>query len=357
MMVALPIVLLAIDVLTPPTIRLGSLMVAAPVLSAVFLAPVGVLAVTAVTIVCYAGALVVNEQLSEVNLPIQILTVALISLAAVGSSIAGLRRERELTQSRWVAEMAQRVLLRPLPRRIGSLAISSRYMAAEEQATVGGDLYTAITIGRTVRIMVGDVQGKGLAAVEVVGYLIAAFRRAAREGTPLFRLATYLERSLREDMQEAAAAEAGGGGKDPTVQRRLHEGFVTAVVADLPEDRHDLRLLNCGHPPPMLIRNGEVLTVDGTVGPLPIGLGAFDTGRTCVKTVVFDPGDTLLLYTDGVTEARDASGAFYPLAERLQAWTAKAPDELLAALCSDLAGHVHGRLGDDVALVAIRRMA
>ncbi|MFD2348251.1 SpoIIE family protein phosphatase [Nonomuraea ferruginea] len=70
----------------------------------------------------------------------------------------------------------------------------------------------------------------------------------------------------------------------------------------------------------------------------------------------FDEGDLLLLYTDGVTEARDAAGVFYPLADRIGAWTQEAPEGLLKRVCDDLLTYTGGRLGDDAAMIAIRRM-
>ncbi|MGW5373295.1 PP2C family protein-serine/threonine phosphatase, partial [Streptomyces sp. NPDC004011] len=82
------------------------------------------------------------------------------------------------------------------------------------------------------------------------------------------------------------------------------------------------------------------------------GIAAYD-----VQTFPFEAGDLLLLYTDGVIEARDADGRFYPLTERAPEWTKDDPDELLRALHDDLLAHVHGRLGDDAAAVAIRRLA
>ena len=63
-------------------------------------------------------------------------------------------------------------------------------------------------------------------------------------------------------------------------------------------------------------------------------------------------GDVLLLYTDGVTEARDRGGAFYPLVERLDHWPHGGAEALLTRLCDDLLGYAGGRLPDDAAMVA-----
>ncbi|MFC5813565.1 SpoIIE family protein phosphatase [Nonomuraea harbinensis] len=86
-----------------------------------------------------------------------------------------------------------------------------------------------------------------------------------------------------------------------------------------------------------------------------VGDGEFG-GEHAVCSFRFDEGDLLLLYTDGVTEARDAAGVFYPLADRIGAWTQEAPEGPLKRVCDDLLSYTGGRLGDDAAMIAIRRM-
>jgi serine phosphatase RsbU (regulator of sigma subunit) len=356
-LLALLVALLVADELTAPSIRLGPLMVAVPALAAVFCGPAGVLLVTVVTLGCVITAAAANLQLDAVNFSVQLATMLLISAAAVGAAVMRQRRERQLSQARWVAKVAQRVLLRPLPRRTNSLMISSMYLAIEEEAEIGGDLYAAVSIGRTTRILIGDAQGKGLDAVEEASSVLRAFRQAARHRTPLSDLAPYLERSLGEDIKEAAEADSRDRGDSHSTPPRLQEYFVTAVMVDVPEESHQIHIVNRGHSPPLLIHQGKVLSLEPAVPALPLGLGNLDKATPSIDMVDFEDGDTLLLYTDGLIEARDVVGAFYPLAERLRDWTRYAPNELLQAIHTDLLHHVHDRLVDDVAMVAIQRTA
>lgn len=360
-MLALPLLclagLLTFDLLDGPGIRIGGLMVAVPALSAGFLGPGQVLIVVAATLPSVVVADISNHALGVVEFPVSFTTVVLISAASVAAAAARRRRDRELAQARWVAATTQRALLRPLPRRLGPLAISSIYLAADEEATIGGDVYAAAEVQGGIRVMVGDVQGKGLAAVEMAGYLLSAFRRSARLGTGLTGLPDYLDVNLREDLTDSVGADTVDSPESADARRRLTEGFVTAVMAEFEKGDETVRVVNCGHPPPLCVHRDTVRRLDATAPGLPLGLGDLGNGNGNGSVDTFDlaVGDTLLLYTDGVIEARDRSGTFYPLAARLGGWTSYDPGELLQVLRADLLRHVDGRLADDVAVVAVRR--
>jgi len=364
-------VLLIIDEASGPNIRIGALMVALPALSAAFLGPAYVLAVVVVTLGSVALAAGENEELHTANFPVVMITAALIGAASVTAAATRRRRERQLAQVRRVAAVTQQALLRPLPERLGPLTISSMYLAADEEAAIGGDLYAAAgTDTGGARLLVGDVQGKGLAAVEVAGLLLSAFRRAARRKVPLPELPAYLDRSLRDDLDDLAEQPArvprpGGFGAtrsaQPTVGDRtvspILERFITAVAVDVSHDGRTLQLISSGHPPPMLIHGGTVVPLDERIPGLPLGLGDLSGEPQDVESHQLAVGDILFLYTDGVIEARDSDGRFYPLAERLAGWCTRAPDDLLETLRADLVRHSGGRLWDDVAMVAVRRSA
>lgn len=348
----LPVALLVADLLTPPRVRFGPLMVAAPAFAAIFCTPAGVLLVVAAMLPCLVAAAAVNEQLDSANFPVQITTMMLLGFAAVAASAVRVGKERALARSRRVAEVAQRVVLHPLPRRVGDCDLASLYLAAGEEAEIGGDLYAAARHEGRTRILIGDVQGKGLASWAMVSCLVHAFRQAVRRDSSLTEVVRELEAAFREEIGERSAV---AGPDTPPTSRYADEAFVTALVLDLPDDG-PLRLVNLGHPPPLLLQqDGTVTTLNARIPVPPLGLGDLNGGEVVVDQADFPPGATLLLYTDGVTEARDHSGEFYPLAGRVRRWTALPPEALLAAVHHDLRSYANSRLNDDVAMVAVRR--
>lgn len=357
-LLALPLILLGLDEVTPPTPHLAPLMAAAPALTAIFFGPVHVAQVSVVTVGCLIGADAANLQLSGSNFPMELATVVVISAIAALAAAGRERRALQLARTREVAAAAQQVLLRPLPRRLGPLLISSLYLPAEEEAEIGGDLYAVAALGHCTRVVIGDAQGKGLAAVEEVGYVMSAFRRTALHQVPLAETAVRLERSMAEDIA-AAARTPTADGTDTRHNRhsRFPEGFVTAVLVDIPDHGPRIEIVNCGHPPPLLLRGRDVRVLDPREPGLPLGLGNLGDAVRSPDTAEFHIGDTLLLYTDGLVEARDPAGAFYPLQERIRAggWARLAPDELVETIRGDLERHVRRRLSDDVAIAAIQR--
>ena len=346
--------MLVVDELTPPTIRLGPTMVGVPALAAVFCTPLEVLLVLAATLVCVIFAAAANQQLDQINFPVQLGAIALISIAALAASAVRTRREQELARSRTVAEVTQRLLLRPLPRQIGELRFSSLYMAADSEALIGGDLYAVIDTGESVRVLIGDAQGKGLAALEMASYILSAFRRFSRRRVPLTLLAAEMDADFRMDLLESAALNAD---HQRTRGGSYHqEGFVTALLLDVPKEDGALRILNLGHTEPFLIHCGVVTPIRSSTASAPLGLGDIAGLVPAVDAVDFPPDATMLLYTDGVVEARNAAGEFYPLTERLGRFADLLPDDLLRAIQHDLRQHVGTKLSDDVAMVAIRRV-
>ncbi|WP_161500717.1 PP2C family protein-serine/threonine phosphatase [Embleya scabrispora] len=243
------------------------------------------------------------------------------------------RQDARLHRVQSVAEVAQRALLRPVPRAIGRFGFAVRYRAAAEEASIGGDLYEVLETPYGVRVLLGDVRGKGLEAVDMAARTLGAFREAAYDAPTLAEVGTRVDRSLNRQLGT--------------------EDFVTAVMVELCPGEGTMQVLACGHPSPLLVRGGTVGEVIAEAG-LPLGMGLLPaaTART-VEQVPFRPGDVLLMHTDGVTEARNTTGAFYPLARHLATHAHNDAAGMLDAVEQALIAHVGGKLEDDAAMLAV----
>ncbi|MYS07630.1 SpoIIE family protein phosphatase, partial [Streptomyces sp. SID6041] len=208
------------------------------------------------------------------------------------------------------------------------------------KARIGGDFYEAVRVPGAVRVMLGDVQGKGLGAVETASVLLGSFRAAVDTAADLPALADRLEEGL-----------ARYGAWDPDSDAA--ERFATVVLVELPDGQDVARLLSCGHPAPLLQHGREVETVRFADPSLPVNLAGLAASHHRVEEVPFGPGDRLLLYTDGVSETRDRTGAFYPLELRLRGWVREPADAVPALLHKDLTAYGDGGLDDDVAAVLV----
>ncbi|MEU1619281.1 PP2C family protein-serine/threonine phosphatase [Streptomyces sp. NPDC005722] len=341
----LPVVVLVggfcVDLITPTMYTSAAFYSVAPVLAAPLLSMratmvVGLAAITADTwILAHFGRLRGLSGMSE------LLTVSLVAVVAVFINRLLEARESRLRSARSVTATVQRAVLPEPPARVGDLRIAARYVAAEEEAEIGGDLYAVQDTPYGLRCVVGDVRGKGLDAVEAATLVLGSFRMAADEQATLADVARQMLRAL---MREVGRREDG---------ERL-EWFATAVLAEFPHGGDHVRLVNLGHPAPLLLRGGRVRAADPSESGLLLveGLGEADA---VVDTVPFPAGSTLLLCTDGVTEARDAKGRFYDLAGRLAGVRRGGPAELLDALLEDVHRHAGGPTDDDMALLAVTR--
>ena len=333
-----------VDVLAPPDIHLGPLLAAAPAVTASF---AGARATAAVGLAAVAAQLVIGalrDGLTTSNHLAQVAALVVVAAFVVALRVLRDRHEQELVQVRTVSEAAQRVLLRPLPSRVGPLALAHAYLAAEAEAQVGGDLYAMARTADGTRLLVGDVRGKGLASLGDAALLLGAFRSAAHLHATLPELARYLDGSVCWDLSRPA--EEGEPG----------ESFITAVLLDIPDDGVVVHMVDCGHPPPLLLHPGGVTALTARRPSPPLGLGDLAPAAYPVETYRFRTGDRLLVYTDGVIEARDARRRFYPLEERISAWPDEGPAALVGRLRADLLAYAGGRLDDDAAMVAVERL-
>ncbi len=253
--------------------------------------------------------------------------------AAVAVYVAVTRqhRERELGRVRVVAEVAQRALLPVVPATVNGVAFAARYLSAAAETLVGGDLYEVVTASGGTRMIIGDVKGKGLPAVRLTTVVLGAFREGAANHPELEGIAGACAR--------AVSREAGA------------EDFVTALLVDIHSDG-TLRLISAGHPPPILL-SGESAYPLAIIDPSP-PLGIAEDFTATISS--WAPGDRLLLFTDGLIEARDSRRAFFSLNDHLAELTAVTLDTALDALVAHLHRHVGGKLHDDLALLIAERL-
>jgi hypothetical protein len=294
------------------------------------------LAAGAVALVISALFLVDVQPGSVAHRPAIVVLFAVAGVTAAGTlaSWARGRRERQLAQVRLVAEAAQRVVLRPVPRQIGAVRFAVRYLSAASQARVGGDLYEVVAAGDRVRLVVGDAEGKGLPALQSAAQVLGVFREAAQEEDNLAAIVSRIETSL--------ARELGA------------EQFVTAVLAEISEDGTKMELLSCGHPPPLLLGTSPPRFAR-CQGSLPLGLGDLSGEPRIPVTIPLAPGDEVLFYTDGASEARNKAGEFFPLAKCDAVHHRHQPEHLVDQLCAELARHVGHAPDDDIALLLAYR--
>ncbi|MFE2494032.1 PP2C family protein-serine/threonine phosphatase [Streptomyces scopuliridis] len=331
------------DTLTPTRITASPLFAAAPLVAAPFYPMAGTLVIALASLAAEVGLHISTGTQFQVESISEVLTVLVVSLLALYINGVVRRSGERLASARIIAETAQRAVLPRPAERIGGLRIAARYEAAQEGAFIGGDLFAVQDTPYGVRLVVGDVRGKGLDAVEAVAVVIGSFREAAEQESSLEGVAQRLERALRREGTRRDGLD-------------VFEGFTTAVLAEIPHDEGVVRLVNRGHPEPLLMcGDGDVRMLIPSDHALPLGMSELGAWPDRAEQALYPEGATLLFYTDGLTEARDGHGVFYVPRERLNGRVFQGPDEMLQALIDDVRRHTGGGSQDDMALLAVSR--
>lgn len=234
-----------------------------------------------------------------------------------------------LNLSRAATIAAQEAIIPTVPKCVGPFWFSCAYRAAADESLIGGDFYKVIATDEGARLILGDVQGKGLGAISLTAAILGCFREWTPETATLKGLIERLNTRVSE--------------------RTGDRQFATAIVAGL--DRSlGMEIANCGHPSPIhLPKDGSIASIDPAIRARPLGLSPEPES----VTLPLSPGDRILFYTDGLIECRDPSGNWIAVDDVLLAGVASDPlDVALDALLARLAAS-SGGLKDDVALLLV----
>jgi hypothetical protein len=254
------------------------------------------------------------------------------SKSPYGDTIVRLRRRNEMGLA---AEM-QYLLLPPLTFSSRPVTVAA---ALEPCYFVAGDTIDyAVDAGRT-RLAVFDGMGHGLHSAQCAVLTIAAYRNARRSGQTLTETMAAIDEALFE----------GLGG----------EVFTTGVLVELDTDTGMPQWTNAGHPEPLLIRGGKLIKSLHVEPRAPLGIGDLPgLGPAVIGHEQLEPGDRVLLFTDGVVEARSPAGEFVgverlgDLAIRHRAGGLTAP-ETVRRLVRELLEHQADQLADDATLLLL----
>ena len=240
---------------------------------------------------------------------------------------------RLFARQRTVSETLQQSLLPDHLPDIPGLSTAARYVPGGPDVDIGGDWYDVLQLpGAGIGVALGDVVGRGERAAALMGQLRNAVRAYAFEGRSPVEVV---------DCVNGLLLDAGS------------EHMATMIYGVLDAETGEFRFVAAGHPPPLLITGpGHARFLEGTNGP---PVGSLPTARYSEGRALVEPGNTLLLYTDGLVEDRAT-----PLEDglrRLQEAAQDGPDDL-EAFCSHVMRRALGRTpcDDDVALLAVKLM-
>jgi serine phosphatase RsbU (regulator of sigma subunit) len=270
------------------------------------------------------------QQLVELRLVATMLGELVVSRRLYGDAVERARRRLPM-------QVAAEIIwnqLPPLTFATNDVAVSGILEPCYE---IGGDAFDYAINGDVLHVALFDAVGHGIAASSITALATNAYRNARRTGLDLSD--TY--RSI-----------------DKWVHAQYPDGFLTAVLAELNLVAGLYRAINAGHPGGLLLREGRLVKDLPAPTALPLGWGHLADPIPQVTEEALQPADRVLLYTDGVVEARTASGDFFGV-QRLADFVSRASADQLPApetmrrLTTAILTHQHERLQDDATAVMV----
>ena len=251
------------------------------------------------------------------------------------------RQESELRrQAEVLADALQASLLPPTPPLLPGMELASRYQPGQRDLEVGGDFYDVFRLApNDWGVVVGDVCGKGARAASLTALARWTIRAAAVHRFGPAAVLSDLNTALLTDGEPDA-----------------DDHFCSAVFARVELDTCGawITLASAGHPRPVVVRRAGWIDIRGHVG-LPLGM--FADAATADDRVGLGPGDALVVFTDGITEARNADGEQFgeeALGEVLLDCAGLTAEEMADRVVGAAATFADGTLRDDVAVVVLR---
>jgi sigma-B regulation protein RsbU (phosphoserine phosphatase) len=248
-----------------------------------------------------------------------------------------IRAEAELAGVQRDLETARRIQSSLLPRQVpnhANLDVAVRFLPV---TAVAGDFYDFVQIGPSrLGILVADVSGHGIPAALVASMVKVAFSAQVDQADDPARVLTSMNHILCQHLEHA---------------------FVTAVYAVVDTERGVVTIASAGHPPALVRTGGETSLVRHDQGMM---LGFFPHAQyTNTEVAPFAPGDRLLLYSDGVLEARDRTGQFFD-GERVRQWLARfehtSAEQFAEGAMGELTRWTGAGFDDDVTFVIAARI-
>lgn len=237
----------------------------------------------------------------------------------------------EHTRRRMPMQLAAEIIWNQLPPL--TFAVDGTMVTAvlEPCYEVGGDAFDYAANGDVLHVALFDTVGHGISASALTTLTLNTYRNARRSGLSLLDTCRSIDKWIRAQYPGA---------------------FVTALVAELDIATGAYRRISAGHPAELFLRDGRALPMLPTPNALPLGLGHMLRRVPQVIEVQLEPGDALVLYTDGITEARDASGTLFGVEQlsefMLRTLGAGIPaPETMRRLIQTIVSYEQGELRDD----------